>query len=554
MKRRFLAMLLSWCMVLALSPVSTLAVGTYPAGSSKDAAGEDNLATLLAAGTLTIVIENQTAQPGSEISVPVYLENNPGIVSFRFNVHYDETKLEFINRDNADYALVALNDTKSPIVFNFTDATGGDKTDRNAGVMNFRVKEDASGEAAFTIEVIDPDDFYDTVYNDIIVEVSAGSIEIPSSKKTIIWLDGDGTQLDSKDYDAGEQEPTTDRIPTKAEDAQFTYTFFGWDSGTVSGDTKTYRPNFESHAKTENNTVIWLNGDGTELDRKDYAAGEQEPTTDKTPTKAEDAQFTYTFSSWDSGTVSGNTKTYRPNFESHAKTENNTVIWLNGDGTELDRKDYTAGEQEPITDKTPTKAEDADYIYVFSGWDEGTISGNVKTYQPSFDVVEKESYSVTYNANGGSGTMENTSVKSGTTINLLPNSFNPPDSTFTFRAWRIENTEYKPGDSYTVTGNTSVMAVWQNNNTQGCYVATAVYGSYDCPEVWTLRRYRDQVLAKTWYGRLFIHLYYAVSPTAVRLFGQTQFFQDFFRNILDPWVNNLQADGFESTPYQDRSW
>ena len=29
---------------------------------------------------------------------------------------------------------------------------------------------------------------------------------------------------------------------------------------------------------------------------------------------------------------------------------------------------------------------------------------------------------------------------------------------------------------------------------RGCYVATAVYGSYDCPEVWTLRRYRDDTL------------------------------------------------------------
>lgn len=26
---------------------------------------------------------------------------------------------------------------------------------------------------------------------------------------------------------------------------------------------------------------------------------------------------------------------------------------------------------------------------------------------------------------------------------------------------------------------------------KGCYVATCVYGSYDCPEVWTLRRFRD---------------------------------------------------------------
>ena len=89
---------------------------------------------------------------------------------------------------------------------------------------------------------------------------------------------------------------------------------------------------------------------------------------------------------------------------------------------------------------------------------------------------------------------------------------------------------------------------------QGCYVATAVYGSYDCPQVWTLRRFRDQVLAEKWYGRAFIRLYYAVSPTAVRLFGQTEIFQDFFRGVLDPWVADLQANGFDSTPYRDRDW
>ena len=37
------------------------------------------------------------------------------------------------------------------------------------------------------------------------------------------------------------------------------------------------------------------------------------------------------------------------------------------------------------------------------------------------------------------------------------------------------------------------------NSSGGCYVATAVYGSYDCPQVWTLRRYRDDTLAETWY-------------------------------------------------------
>ena len=90
--------------------------------------------------------------------------------------------------------------------------------------------------------------------------------------------------------------------------------------------------------------------------------------------------------------------------------------------------------------------------------------------------------------------------------------------------------------------------------TQGCYVATSVYDSYDCPEVWTLRRFRDEVLAETWYGRLFIHAYYAVSPTAVRLLGDSDWFQTFFRGRLDKMVADLQAKGFASTPYNDPAW
>lgn len=88
----------------------------------------------------------------------------------------------------------------------------------------------------------------------------------------------------------------------------------------------------------------------------------------------------------------------------------------------------------------------------------------------------------------------------------------------------------------------------------GCYVATCVYGSYDCPEVWTLRRYRDYTLAKTWYGRSFIHTYYAVSPTLVKWFGQTKWFKKLWRGKLNRMVKNLQSKGIESTPYQDRIW
>lgn len=87
-----------------------------------------------------------------------------------------------------------------------------------------------------------------------------------------------------------------------------------------------------------------------------------------------------------------------------------------------------------------------------------------------------------------------------------------------------------------------------------CYVATAVYGSYDCPEVWTLRRYRDNQLAKSWYGRLFIHAYYAVSPTIVKWFGHTEWFKKIWKSKLDKMVIGLQAKGVESIPYEDKIW
>lgn len=86
----------------------------------------------------------------------------------------------------------------------------------------------------------------------------------------------------------------------------------------------------------------------------------------------------------------------------------------------------------------------------------------------------------------------------------------------------------------------------------GCYVATSVYGSYDCPEVWTLRRYRDDTLDATWYGRLFIKCYYAMSPTIVKWFGHTEWFKAIWKKKLDKMVADLNSKGVENTAYIDK--
>lgn len=93
-----------------------------------------------------------------------------------------------------------------------------------------------------------------------------------------------------------------------------------------------------------------------------------------------------------------------------------------------------------------------------------------------------------------------------------------------------------------------------NSSSDGCYIATCVYGSYDCPEVWALRRFRDFHLAQFWLGRIFIHVYYAVSPTIVSLFGNTSSFRHFWRKALDSVVSRLRSNGVSDKPYQDINW
>ncbi len=95
---------------------------------------------------------------------------------------------------------------------------------------------------------------------------------------------------------------------------------------------------------------------------------------------------------------------------------------------------------------------------------------------------------------------------------------------------------------------------YNHNDTGGCYVATCVYGSYDCPEVWALRRFRDNTLSKTLPGRVFIRMYYTVSPAIVRLFGGTCWFRNLWRAPLDKLVKKLRVNGVEDTPYSDPKW
>lgn len=75
----------------------------------------------------------------------------------------------------------------------------------------------------------------------------------------------------------------------------------------------------------------------------------------------------------------------------------------------------------------------------------------------------------------------------------------------------------------------------------GCYVATAVYGSYEAPEVMVLRKFRDERLQRTVLGRNFIAVYYAVSPSLAQHLPKYRNLSLWIRRLLDSIVDRLQT-------------
>ncbi|HVM89766.1 MAG TPA: CFI-box-CTERM domain-containing protein [Puia sp.] len=75
---------------------------------------------------------------------------------------------------------------------------------------------------------------------------------------------------------------------------------------------------------------------------------------------------------------------------------------------------------------------------------------------------------------------------------------------------------------------------------KGCFIATAVYGSCEAEEVIKFYRLRDEVLYQSFFGRLFVCIYYIVSPTLAKWIDDKPAIKSFIRKyILDRILNNF---------------
>lgn len=135
---------------------------------------------------------------------------------------------------------------------------------------------------------------------------------VTREKYTITFTNEDGTVLQSTEVAYGETPTYNGETPTKESDAEFTYTFAGWDKGIASATedaayTATYTKTYIEY------TVKYLDHDGTELLNETYYYG-KEPAAPANPTREADETYTYVFKEW-TKEVEGTVTTYTAQYE-----------------------------------------------------------------------------------------------------------------------------------------------------------------------------------------------------------------------------------------------
>lgn len=113
--------------------------------------------------------------------------------------------------------------------------------------------------------------------------------------------------------------------------------------------------------------------------------------------------------------------------------------------------------------------------YTFLGW-AGTSNASVPLYEKGdaytneanatlYAVWKEQTYTITYDANGGEGSPANQNQAWGSSI-VIP-TMEPTRTDYTFLGWATtqdsRNANYQPGDSCSVARNTTFYAVWESN-------------------------------------------------------------------------------------------
>ena len=266
---------------------------------------------------------------------------------------------------------------------------------------------------------------------------------------TVKWI-VDGAETEET-YEYGVTPEFKGETPTKAADAQYSYTFTGWNPAVVpvTGEatyTAVFVPNVNSYE------VTWVDEDGTTvLYTETVAYGETPEYKGETPVKTADDQYTYTFAGWtpEPSAVVGKI-TYTAAYT--ATVNKYTVKFVNFDGTELQSSEVAYGETPAYNGETPVKEADDQFTYTFAGWtpDIAAVTGEA-TYTALFteEAIPVQTYTVTWIVEGETVKTETATVgETEPTFEGTPEKAADAEYTYTFEKWE-KTTDAEGNVTYT---------------------------------------------------------------------------------------------------------
>ena len=285
-------------------------------------------------------------------------------------------------------------------------------------------------------------------------------------KYTVKWLDEDGSVLDTEEYEYNAVPSYKKGTPTKASTEDTVYTFDGWNPEIVPVTESTeYVATYKDSARKY--IVKWLDEDGSLL-REDTVEYGTMPNYGANPTKAADAEYTYTFAGWTPKieTVTGDA-TYQATYTKEANTY---TLTYDLDGGEWEN-DTTYTYPKKYNEEVEVKADPTKEGYTFVGWMSAEVEVvNGKFTMPAKDVTltaqwEANTYKVTYDLNGGEWT-ETTNefpYEYKATVEVIKTV--PTREGYKFSGWRSEEVTIE-NDAFTMPAKDVVLkAVWEANPT-----------------------------------------------------------------------------------------
>jgi hypothetical protein len=129
----------------------------------------------------------------------------------------------------------------------------------------------------------------------------------------------------------------------------------------------------------------------------------------------------------------------------------------------------------------------------------------------------------------------------GTVLNIgedIDNVFSADHRTVNYTSHENNTTRLKIyffEDTFT-DGETDSVYSGASEASEGCFIATASYGSYFEPNVKILRDFRDKYLKTNYIGQIFVDTYYKYSPPIAKAIANNEIAKAIVRAILTPIV------------------